>query len=634
MGSEILNPRSCVQAKDLEILGPLLIRKLQGLFPFSSATVFLSHMYDDSLPPVKLSDRQKPRAQEALGNGEPFWDRVSCQVLLPLAGPNSGAIGTLVLSGVSRVVGPEESQRILPLLKTAADQTLSLLKHQTIISHGGEHPLYLIQGLERLSKRRDPTALLHLFFRKGRSLDHILPVILQGCSRLFKGCVPHLMGMGLADLWIEVEAERQDMAVKGLKSLVRLARKNRTGLHRAYLHLLPQGISSSQALSRIDSLENAAMNLGINVMSTQDLQDLEERLGIASLSEVLNRINQAAGKQKSADRTVVFARPVDTSAIDFESICQQGLHAIPAGKDSAFFIIKGTDQPDDAIGMVCSSLSAGEDNPVTIGAASCSEPTTKDLRAVRASLWAYIHATLLGKGSHVAFDALSWNVAGDEHMALGDITGAMDAYRKGLRINDTDANLWNSLGVCLGQMGRKKEAEQAFKKAVGLKADHYMALYNLAGVYEECGRDSEALKAFRKAMKLCPGNLAIATRLSQLLLKSGHPEEVIAVLEPLTDSVDKGISAPLRSLARAFRQTGNWPRAKACLERALHVNPSDKKALALLAIGYWQEEDDKDTGRHLAAKVMESGSVDRETIKLLNGLDETQKIKTACAKKN
>ncbi len=620
MSGRILNPQKSLLARDLEILGPLLIQKLQEVFSFSSGAIFPAHAHEDGLPPVRLSERQRPRAREALSNGRPFWDRVSSQVLIPLDGASSASPGTLVLSGISRVVGPEESQRVLPLLKAVADQGLLLLKNQTIAPEAGRHPRYLLQWLDRLSDTMEPAALLHLLFRRSHSLDHVLPVVLEICAKAFPGRVPHLMGMGASELWIGISPGNGDHAFEGLKRIARLARKKKTGLLRAYMHVLPRGTGSQQALNRIRCLEKAAADLGINVMGTPELQKFEKRLGIDCLCEILEQVSQAVRRHGSVRKSVVFARPVHPASHDTGNGLQT-VHIFQAGKDSAFFVLEGTGRPDEAIQTVCSMFPAEGDALLTMGAASSAEPTTRGTKSVRASLWAYIHASLLGQGSHVAFDALSWNVTGDEYMAWGDIAGAMDAYRKGLRIDRKDANLWNSLGVCLGQTGRKKEAEQAFIKAVELKADHYMALYNLAGVYEESGRNSEALDALQRAMDLCPGNLTIATRLSQFLFRSGRPQEVINLLVPLlADTGEAGIGAPLRILARAFRQTGDWPRAKAYLERALRLNPSDHKALALLAHGYWQEEGDEETGRHLAAKAMESGSMDKTTARLLEEL--------------
>ncbi len=606
-----------IELDDLNVLGRLLVRELQELMPFSHGRVYPVTVHENGLPPVSLSERQRQRAQQAMESGEPFWDRVSYQVLIPLNN-GSRSIGTLVLSGVSRAVGPEEALRWLPLLQTCANQTLAVLKQKTFLAPPGQMPQYLRESLERHNPGRDePCYWLHLLFRAPVDPDAIMPVVSGLCERLFPRARPRFLGMSSREVWVDLGLLPPHTVAKGLKGIVPVARKKKMGLSKAFLHRIDYA-GSEEAFSRITQMEDAAARLRASVMGTADLVALEERLGVRNLSEVLSRVHKVSKETGGREMTVVFACPVGIPSV-LSPDDTSALKIVPAGDEAAFFLVSRAGRPADALKIV-TDLCPGIPAKCTMGAASNREPTTRGRKAVVASLWAFLHARLLGSGSRVAFDPLSWNVAGDELVSWGDIPGAVHAYRQGLRMDSSDANLWNSLGVCLGQLGRKKEAQEAFERAVSLKADHYMAHYNLGGVYEARGRTRAAVKSFQKALELCPDDLTIATRLAQALLKTGRSKEAVGVLEPLVHGSKVSIGAPLRILAQALRATGDWAGAKACLQQAVKINPSDQRALALLAQGYWEEEEDRDTGQRLAATVLNFGKVDREAARLLKGL--------------
>lgn len=82
-------------------------------------------------------------------------------------------------------------------------------------------------------------------------------------------------------------------------------------------------------------------------------------------------------------------------------------------------------------------------------------------------------------------------------------------------------------GVCYRETNRDKEAEQAFRKALDLDANHAPAYNGLAMVHQRQGRQEEALAAFRKAVDLDPARADFLNNLGYALLKQGQYEEAL-----------------------------------------------------------------------------------------------------------
>ena len=591
-----MKPFPPIGQEDLDMLGGLLSRELEGLIAFASATLYPGRNHDEGLPPVTVPERQRQRIKGALCKGEPFWDRISDKVFLPL-GDGAGRLGTLVLEGVTRSVGPEEAMRWLPVLQKCANQALSLLWHKVLWLPRGGLPRILSekpQGLHGMEHDDEARTFLHLLFRTSIDPDSTVPQLSRLCEGLFAGTRPRFLGMNAREVWLELPGGDTDLLRRKFKEIVPATRLKRIPLWKAFLHQMKRGSSPRR-------LEEAASLLGSSVMCTADLADLQERLGTHDLPRALAKTMEMLSGRGAETSTVVFLNRVANLEVPGEVAQGNPVELVMAGEGAGFVIVRQAGGPDEALRIaedLCTDAAAA-----CMGAASCREPTTRGYKAAAASLWAYLHARLLGPGSRVAFEPLSWNVAGDELLSWGDLPGAVRAYRLGLEMDGTDANLWNSLGVCLGQLHRSSEAGKAFGRAVALRPDHYMAHYNLGGVHEDQGRMEEAAMCFRRALECRPGDLTVATRLARALLKLGRPAEAAEVLEPMIKKDGVGMGAPLRTMAQALVELGDWARAKVHLERALRVNPSDKKALALLARGYLEKEGDRETARRLAGSM-------------------------------
>ncbi len=70
---------------------------------------------------------------------------------------------------------------------------------------------------------------------------------------------------------------------------------------------------------------------------------------------------------------------------------------------------------------------------------------------------------------------------------LGLADEALEYCQEGLKLNNQNAHLWNTLGVIHFNTNNFEDACTAFEQAVTLNSYYYDALYNLRDTYEELG---------------------------------------------------------------------------------------------------------------------------------------------------
>jgi Flp pilus assembly protein TadD len=114
----------------------------------------------------------------------------------------------------------------------------------------------------------------------------------------------------------------------------------------------------------------------------------------------------------------------------------------------------------------------------------------------------------------------AWFDLGFAYANLGRHREAIEAYRQALRLKPDDVNIWLNLGGAYGKLGRYREVVEASRQALRLKPDDADAWINLGIAYGKLGRHREAIAAYREALRFKPddaqawNNLAIAYVLS------------------------------------------------------------------------------------------------------------------------
>lgn len=622
-----------ISGSDFIRLLPLLLDELKTKFPFSTGKAVIVHLDGSSFPYDKilsgeiLSERQLVRVSESLRNNEAFLDRVGLKVFVPVL--CSGDVsGILVLSGISRAVGPEEDGRILPLLKAYVEERLQTLRIETSLVPPGGLPRYLALCLEYplQEEKGSESSFLHLIWADGikdnakgscmtkRSTARKIydkDALLGLCVKLWPDTAPEWIGGNRDEAWVYLSSINGSKLSIGLKDIIATARRSGLFFLRAYGYSFSRCADPQLCLNAIKNTEADAVALGISVISSEDLEIFKDKIGVHNIVERFAALSDSCKGMRNA--VVAFARPVSKGLKDSQI---DGLKFIETGPDSAFIVQKSLDSNQDQIDIkdmadrLLKRCSLTNGAPITLGA-------YKQGRAVSPlpAIYAYLHAALLGQGASAVFDAVTLNVWGDELFAWGDLVGACRAYREGLKMDPTSANLLNSLGVSLARLGKIKEACDTFLKAIRYSPEEFMAYYNLGGLLLDMDRADEAEKVLGDAYRLEPGDIRVVVRFAEALLNNGKIKEAEGVLGPLTDHYANGIgqkqdipAVVFRVMGRvAYQGQGGWERAKAAWLEAVRRNPLDIQSLAFLARGYFEIEGDIDTAMRFLrqAKVLD-----------------------------
>ncbi len=169
---------------------------------------------------------------------------------------------------------------------------------------------------------------------------------------------------------------------------------------------------------------------------------------------------------------------------------------------------------------------------------------------------------------------------GDLEQQLGRPTEAALAYRRAASAGDSGADLWVALGRAQNASGDTAGAEQSLRKALSLEPRHAPALVELGTVLVETERAEEALPLLRTAREIQPADTMTNIAMARALRLTGANEDAIEVLATGGDMDDVRV---LRELSRSQEAAGDRAGARASLERAIELEPSDPDLRTRLA---------------------------------------------------
>ncbi|MBW2658554.1 MAG: tetratricopeptide repeat protein [Deltaproteobacteria bacterium] len=239
------------------------------------------------------------------------------------------------------------------------------------------------------------------------------------------------------------------------------------------------------------------------------------------------------------------------------------------------------------------------DKTVSAGISCFPYSDFKKSETVYNCLKALAHAAFFGNSGMACFDSVSLNISGDIYFSDGDLVKAVREYRRGLKCDESDVNLYNSLGVTFAMMGRFNEAEHSFKKALKLDSKNFMALYNLGLGELNNNRKKEAILLYKRAL-LCSSGADVDTPLLENELKrnigvlaaeTGDYQEALHYLLPWYHA--HGASRQAERLAyhigRSYYGLSKNAEAMEWLQRALQSNQYDDRAMHFLGLVYFEE---------------------------------------------
>jgi tetratricopeptide (TPR) repeat protein len=218
---------------------------------------------------------------------------------------------------------------------------------------------------------------------------------------------------------------------------------------------------------------------------------------------------------------------------------------------------------------------------VTIGVASYPTITYTKPETINNARKALDHATFFGANSLVAFDGVSLNISGDKFYESGKIREAIKEFKRALKLDPSNVNVHNSLGVCYGLQNECESAIEEFQKAFKLDSGEYMALYNLGLVHLLMEHRKKALAYFIAADKINGNTFEVALQTGKLYLEIGNPEKGRPFLERAAELEPKSGPA-YRYLADCHAADRMPDAAISAYKKAIKNNPHDAAAISAL----------------------------------------------------
>ena len=108
---------------------------------------------------------------------------------------------------------------------------------------------------------------------------------------------------------------------------------------------------------------------------------------------------------------------------------------------------------------------------------------------------------------------------------LGKFKEAELSYRKAIELKPDYAEAYSNLGNTLKDLGKFKDAELSYCKAIELKPDYAKAHSNLGIIFKKLGKSEDAELSYRKAIELKPDYAEAHSNLGNILSEIGKLKE-------------------------------------------------------------------------------------------------------------
>ena len=185
----------------------------------------------------------------------------------------------------------------------------------------------------------------------------------------------------------------------------------------------------------------------------------------------------------------------------------------------------------------------------------------------------------------------------DQH----DWDGGLKTLRQVVATDPRVVDAWLMMG---NEYSRRREfprALDAFQRALALKPDYDLAVFNMANVYRTMGKDEEALVGYRRLLELDPRNAQAHQAVAQVLVDHGRLDEAQASLNRALE-IQPAMAAARNTLGALRLKQGDVASgereiraalAQSALLRHAHFNlalAAEQRGDANLAIAEYKQE--------------------------------------------
>ncbi|MCG3210039.1 MAG: D-inositol-3-phosphate glycosyltransferase [Anaerolineae bacterium] len=135
--------------------------------------------------------------------------------------------------------------------------------------------------------------------------------------------------------------------------------------------------------------------------------------------------------------------------------------------------------------------------------------------------------------------------------AAGDWPAAIELLNAELARRQTDADLWNSLGVAYVMTGQLEAAEDALRQGLAVVPEHLPILHNLADIYLQLEAFDQATGYLNRALRIDPNDVPLLLSLGNCAIQLGGFDTALAAFERVRELAPDtaGIDEVLAQLA-------------------------------------------------------------------------------------
>ena len=185
-----------------------------------------------------------------------------------------------------------------------------------------------------------------------------------------------------------------------------------------------------------------------------------------------------------------------------------------------------------------------------------------------------------------------WNALCLVSLQAAQPEAALEHARQAVKLDRTNVDYLNNLGVASGELGEFDAAEQAFRRALKIKPVYVEARFNLAKLLHKQGRLAESLKEYERAHAIDPASVKVQHALTEVYQASGQPARALAMLRAAGAAENPGILTP--GYAMCLADVEGPAAALAWLRACLPREPSGRfthgpLGVTALAMGEWNE---------------------------------------------
>lgn len=220
-------------------------------------------------------------------------------------------------------------------------------------------------------------------------------------------------------------------------------------------------------------------------------------------------------------------------------------------------------------------------------------------------------ALQLSPNSDEAYGRLAW-----AYLNKGRSEEALQNFQKAIEINPYYWMNYNNLGNAYYQIGNFAKAAETYAKVIELDPNNQYAYNNLGAVLLQSGRFQEALQPLQKALKFSPdgqsySNLGIAYFYLKQYDQAIAAYEKAVQLVPDSDMFTGNLAEAYDLAGQKDRATKTFDNAIALAYKGLQVNPRDAGIKGRLALWYCKKGDAKNALKFIGdARAIDPGDLD------------------------